>query len=86
MLEILKMALNNSVALFFAVLFYLDFRKKINSLDNTISNHLTHALEKNTEITQKDAESTEKVEKAMIRVSESVDNLSSKMIEFLNKK
>ena len=78
MLEILKMALNNSVALFFAVLFYLDFRKKINSLDNTISNHLTHALNENTAVTKEDAESGKRVEVA-------INNLCSKITEFINK-
>lgn len=79
MLEILKMALNNSVALFFAVLFYLDFRKKINSLDNTISNHLTHALDLNTEATKKDSESGERVER-------SINNLVIKITELIEKK
>jgi len=43
-IEILKMALNYGVALFFAVLFYMDFRKKIVSLDKTISNDLFHII------------------------------------------
>lgn len=44
MIEILKMTLNYGVALFFAVLFYMDFRKKIVSLDKTISNDLFHII------------------------------------------
>jgi len=43
-IEILKMTLNYGVALFFAVLFYMDFRKKIVSLDKTISNDLFHII------------------------------------------
>ena len=54
MIEIIKIALNYKeagVALFFAVLFYVDMRKKINSLngavtkmDGHISNHVITAL------------------------------------------
>ena len=51
MLEILKMTLNYGVALFFAVLFYLDFRKKIDKLDKTITNDLFHIIEKDSENT-----------------------------------
>jgi len=45
MIEILKMSLNYGVALFFAVLFYMDFRKKIENLNKTITNDLFHIIE-----------------------------------------
>jgi len=51
MIEILKLSLNYGVALFFAVLFYMDFRKKIMSLDRTITNDLFHIIEKDLENT-----------------------------------
>ena len=54
MIEILKIALNYKeagVALFFAILFYMDMRKKINgmngsvtTLDGHITNHVITAL------------------------------------------
>lgn len=54
MIEILKIALQYKeagVALFFAILFYMDMRKKINSMngavtkmDNHITNHVVTAL------------------------------------------
>lgn len=56
MTEIFKVMLQYKeagVALFFAILFYFDFRKKIMSLDKTITNHLTHAIEDLTKIIQK---------------------------------
>ena len=53
--------------------------KQISKLDDNISNHLTHALEENTEATKKDSESGERVEKA-------INNLSDKIIEFMERK
>ena len=98
-IEILKIAANWGFPAFFCVLWYFDLRKKTMSLDKTsgfldktvgslvvkvdslekiIGNDLVHALERNTEITKKDAESSEKVEKAM-------DNLSNKIIGFIER-
>lgn len=47
MLEIIKIIADNKeagVALIFALLFYLDMRKKINKLDGHITNHVITAL------------------------------------------
>ena len=47
MIEILKMLAEYKeagVALFFAVLFYMDMRKKVISLDGHITNHVMTAL------------------------------------------
>jgi len=52
MIEILKLSLNYGVALFFAVLFYMDFRKKIASLDKTITNDLFHIIQEDSKNTK----------------------------------
>ena len=55
MIEIFKMVLQYKeagVALLFAILFYMDFRKKIASLDKTITNDLFHIIEKDSENTK----------------------------------
>ena len=47
MLEILKIIAEYKeagVALFFAMLFYMDMRKKINKMDGHITNHVVTAL------------------------------------------
>ena len=86
MLEILKIAANWGFPAFLCIYLLYSFGKKIDKLDDTIGNHLTHALEENTEATKKDSESGERVEKAMNKVSDSMDNLSSKIIGFIEKK
>ena len=86
MLEILKIAANWGFPAFLCIYLLYSFGKKIDKLDDTIGNHLTHALEENTKITKKDSESGEKVEKAMNKVSDSMDNLSSKIIGFIERK
>jgi len=53
--------------------------KQIDKLDDNISNHLTTALKANTEATKKDTESGERIEKA-------VNNLSDKIVEFMERK
>lgn len=78
MIEILKMSFNYGVGLVFAILFYMDFRKKIASLDNTISNKLSDALDNNTKATKDSSENSKKVE---IAVSE----LNIKICELVNK-
>ena len=83
MFELLKMTLNYGVALFFAVLFYCDFRKKIDKLDTTIGNHLTHALQANTEITKKDSESSERVERAVNEMSSDIKLLTCSIRELM---
>jgi len=86
MLEVLKIAANWGFPAFLCIYLLYSFGKKIDKLDDTIGNHLTHALEANTEATKKDSESGEKVERAMNKVSSSMDNLSSKIIGFIEKK
>ncbi|MCJ7790546.1 MAG: hypothetical protein MUP69_10315 [Candidatus Atribacteria bacterium] len=86
MLEILKLAANWGFPAFFCILFYWDFRKKIMGLDKTIGNDLTHALEKNTEITKENSTSSDKVEIAIIKMTTSVDGMCNKLSEFINKK
>ena len=86
MLEVLKIAANWGFPAFLCIYLLYSFGKKIDKLDDTIGNHLTHALEENTEATKKDSESGERVEKAMNKVSVSMDNLSSKIIGFIEKK
>ena len=47
MIEILKLVLDNKeagIALFFAVLFYMDMRKKVVNLDGHITNHVMTGL------------------------------------------
>ena len=47
MIEILKMIAEYKeagVALFFAMLFYMDMRKKVNKMDGHITNHVISAL------------------------------------------
>jgi len=86
MLEVLKIAANWGFPAFLCIYLLYSFGKKIDKLDDTIGNHLTHALEENTEATKKDSESGERVEKAMNKVSGSMDNLSSKIIGFFEKR
>jgi hypothetical protein len=81
MLEIFKVILQYKeagVALFFAVLFYMDFRKKITPLDNTISNKLSDALDNNTKATKDSSDNSKKVEIA-------VNELNVKICELVNK-
>ena len=51
MLEILKLVANWGFPAVMCILFYYDFRKKIMSLDKTISNDLFHIIEKDSENT-----------------------------------
>jgi len=63
MIEILKLVLDNKeagIALFFAVLFYMDMRKKVISLDGHITNHvmtglrdIKDSIEKQTELLER---------------------------------
>lgn len=48
------------------------FGKKIDKLDNTISNDLIHTIEK-------DSENTEKVEKAMDKLTNSIERFTEKI-------
>ena len=86
MLEVLKIAANCGFPAFLCIYLLYSFGKKIDKLDDTIGNHLTHALEDNTKATQKDSESGNRVETAMNKVSNSMDNLSNKIIGFIEKK
>ena len=86
MLEILKTAANWGFPAFLCIYLLWSYGKKLDKLDNTIGNHLTHALEENTKATKKDSESGERVEKAMNKVSDSVDTLCSKITGFIEKK
>lgn len=82
MLEILKMIANYKeagVALFFAMLFYLDFRKKVISLDKTISNELVHTIKEQGKTIKKDAENTERVEKAIDRLDNTIGRFIDKI-------
>ena len=85
MLEIIKIVANFGFPAVLCIYLLFSFRKTLDKLDDTIGNHLTHALEENTKITKKDSESGEKVERAMNKVSDSMDNLSSKIIGFIEK-
>jgi len=53
--------------------------KKIGQLDDTISNHFMGALKENTEATKKNSDSGERIERA-------INNLSDKIVEFMEKK
>ena len=86
MLEVLKLAANWGFPAFFCILFYWDFRKKIMGLDTTISNHLTHALEANTEATKANSVSGNNVESAIVKMTTSVDMMCNKLSEFMIKK
>ena len=71
MIEILKLTLNWGFPAFFCILFYWDFRKKIISLDKTITNDLVHII-------KKDSENTEKVEKAIDKLTDEISRLNDK--------
>jgi len=86
MLEVIKIVANFGFPAVLCIYFLFSFRKTLDKLDNTIGNHLTHALEANTEATKKDSESGTRVETAMNKVSNSMDNLSNKIIGFMEKK
>ena len=86
MLEIIKIVANFGFPAVLCIYLLFSFRKTLDKLDDTIGNHLTHALENNTEATKKDSESGEKVERAMNKVSDSMDNLSSRIIGFMEKR
>ena len=51
MIEIIKIAANWGFPAVMCILFYYDFRKKVISLDKTISNDLFHIIEKDAENT-----------------------------------
>ena len=86
MLEVLQLVANWGFPAVLCIYLLFSFGKKIDKLDDTIGNHLTHALEANTEATKKDSESGARVETAMNKVSSSMDNLSNKIIGFMEKK
>ena len=86
MLGVLKLVANFGFPAVLVIYLLWSYGKKMDKLDNTISNHLTHALKDNTEETKKNSESGDRVEKAVIQMSKSMDNLSSKIIEFMGKK
>lgn len=86
MIETLKLVANWGFPAVLCIYLLFSFGKKLDKLDNTIGNHLTHALENNTEATKKDSESGDRVEKAMDKVSNSMEKLSSNIIEFINRK
>ena len=86
MLEIIKIFANYGFPAALVLYLLWSYGKKLDKLDNAISNHLTHALGDNTEATEKNSESGDRVERAIIQMSKSMDNLSSKIIEFMGKK
>ena len=55
------------------------FGKKIDKLDHTISNDLIHTIEKQGEIIKKDSENTEKVEKAIEKLTDSIDRFGERI-------
>jgi hypothetical protein len=55
------------------------FGNKLDRLSDNIENHLTTALKENTEATKKNSDSGERIESA-------INNLSNKLLEFINKK
>ena len=75
MIEILKMSLNYGVALFFAVLFYMDFRKKIASLDKTITNDLFHIIQEDSKNTKATGEIMKEVRDTNIQTTEAIKAL-----------
>lgn len=79
MIEILKICANWGFPAVLCIYLLFNFGKKLDKLSNTISNDLVHSLERNTEVTKKDTETGEKIEKA-------IDNLSNKIMEFINRK
>lgn len=62
------------------------YRKTMDQLNRTISNDLVHKIEDLGEIVEKDSDNTEKVERTLNRVSNSMDNLGSKITELIEKK
>ena len=86
MLEVLKLVANWGFPAVLCIYLLWSFGKKLDKLDNTIGNHLTHALEENTRVTKEDSESGKRVETAMNKVSHSVDNLCNKVIGYMEKK
>ena len=79
MIEILKFILNYKeagVALFFAVLFYFDFRKKIISLDHTISNDLFHIIYEDSKNTIATGEVMKEVRDTNIQTKEAIKDLT----------
>lgn len=86
MIETLKLVANWGFPAVLCIYLIFNFGKKLDKLDNTIGNHLTHALEENTKVTQKNSESSDKIETAMEKVSNSMDKLSDKIVEFINRK
>ena len=79
MLEVIKIFANWGFPAVLCIYLLWSYGKKLDKLDNTIGNHLTHALEANTKATNKDSESGARVEKA-------INNLSDRIIEFMGKK
>ena len=86
MLEVIKIFANWGFPAALVLYLLWSYGKKLDKLDNTISNHLTHALKDNTEETKKNSESGDRVEKAVIQMSKSMDNLSDRIVEFMEKK
>jgi len=79
MLEIMKIVANFGFPATLCIYLLWSYGKKLDKLDDTIGNHLTHALKDNTEATKKDSESGARVERA-------INNLATKISEFLEKK
>ena len=86
MLEVIKIFANWGFLAALVLYLLWSYGKRMDKLDNTISNHLTHALGDNTKATKENSESGDRVERAVIQMSKSMDNLSSKIIEFMGKK
>jgi uncharacterized protein YoxC len=80
-LEVLKICANwgfPAVLCIYLLSVLPKFGKTLDRLDNAIENHLTHALESNTEATKKNSDSGERIERA-------INNLSERILNFINK-
>ena len=68
MLEVIKIFANWGFPAALVLYLLWSYGKRMDKLDNTIGNHLTHALENNTEETKKNSESGDRVERAVIQM------------------
>ena len=76
MLEVIKIVANYGFPAILCIYLLGNFAKRLDRLDKTISNDLIHAIERNTEETKKDAEASNRVEKA-------IEKLSDKFMEYM---
>ena len=79
MLEIIKIVANFGFPAVLCIYLLFSFRKTLDKLDDTIGNHLTSAIIKNTEVTKEDSESSKRVEKVLDKLDTSINLLINKI-------